>query len=94
MDGVDALCEERDWEARDNLLKMLSSLCAMSDSCHLRLLATSDFKLQRNTAMCFRNGTEKVRVPIVFDGVHREGKGGSTAKAAYIVIGAYCCTYA
>ncbi|CAN0049952.1 unnamed protein product, partial [Laminaria digitata] len=39
---------------------MLTSLCAMSDKCHLRLLATSDFKLQRKTPMCFRNGTEKV----------------------------------
>lgn len=62
LDGVDALFEDRDGEARDNLLKMLSSLCAMSDCCHLRLLATSDVKLQSNTVMSFRNGTEKVRV--------------------------------
>lgn len=86
MDGVDALFEERDWEARDNLLKMLSSLCAMSDRCHLRLLATSEFKLQRNTATCFRNGSEKVRVSVVMYVFYRKGKKGSTAIAAYVGI--------
>ena len=60
MDGVDSLFEEGDWDARADLLKILSSLCGNDDSRRIRLLATSENKLQRNTAVCFRNGTEKV----------------------------------
>ncbi|CAN0454660.1 unnamed protein product, partial [Laminaria digitata] len=61
VDGVDALVEEWDREARDRFLGFANSLCARKDSYKLKLLVTSTFSLtQEGSHFCFQTGSEKV----------------------------------
>ena len=80
LDGVGALVEEGDQEAQDELLQFLCSLSERKDSYKLKLLVTSNAKLQHWSSACFRSGSEQVKVHLAL--VERGGGGArlSTAK--------------
>ncbi|CAB1107063.1 unnamed protein product [Ectocarpus sp. CCAP 1310/34] len=58
LDNVDSLFE-RDEDAQDRLVHLLSDLCSMGGGGHLKLLATSEYKLLRGNGY-FRGGSEMV----------------------------------